>query len=101
MSMELFDLGISMEKPSGEATSDLTREKTIELVKSSNEFAFDFFKKNYISQMQSDPMMMPVLISAISHDWIKKNHGYDEETFKSALFSHKIYEDPEVSMHMQ
>lgn len=101
ISMELFDLGISMEKPTSEITSDLSRERTIELVKESNEYAFSFFKKNYISQMKSDPMMMPVLISAISHDWIKKNHGYDEENFKSALFNHKIYEDPEVSMHMQ
>lgn len=49
VSMELFDLGISMEKPTSEVTTDLTRERTIELVKESNEFAFSFFKKNYIS----------------------------------------------------
>lgn len=44
---------------------------------------------------------MPVLISAIAHDWVYKNHGYTEEEFKSALFTHKIYEDPSVAMHMQ
>ena len=51
--------------------------------------------------MGQDPMMMPVLISAIAHDWVFKNHGFKEEDFKSALFAHKIYENPEVSMHMQ
>lgn len=46
-------------------------------------------------------MLMPVLISAIAHDWVKVNHGYDEDNFKAALFKHKIYENPEVSEHMQ
>ena len=46
-------------------------------------------------------MMMPVLISAIAHDWVFKNHGFTEDQFKAALFTHKIYEDPEVAMHMQ
>jgi len=49
VSMELFDLGISMEKPNSDVVSDLSREKTIELVKESNEYAFAYFKKNYIS----------------------------------------------------
>jgi hypothetical protein len=51
--------------------------------------------------MRHDPMIMPVLISAIAHDWVFKNHGFNEEQFKAALFAHKIYEDPEVAMHMQ
>lgn len=46
-------------------------------------------------------MLMPVLISAIAHDWVKINHGFTEDEFKAALFSHKIYEDPKVSEHMQ
>jgi hypothetical protein len=46
-------------------------------------------------------MMMPVLISAIAHDWVFKHHGFTEDQFKAALFNHKIYEDPEVAMHMQ
>ena len=46
-------------------------------------------------------MMMPVLISAIAHDWVKVNKGFPEEQFKAALFAHKIYENPEVSEHMQ
>ena len=46
-------------------------------------------------------MMMPVLISSIAHDWVKVNHGFSEDSFKAALFSHKIYENPSVSEHMQ
>jgi hypothetical protein len=51
--------------------------------------------------MQQDMMMMPVLISAIAHDWVLKNHGFTEEDFKAALFHYKIYENPEVAQHMQ
>jgi len=100
-SMELFNLGINMEAPTTKAPEALTKEKTIELVKASNDYAFDIFKKEYIDQLRLDPMMMPVLISAIAHDWVYKEHGYSEEEFKAALFEHKIYEDPSVSYHMQ
>ena len=44
---------------------------------------------------------MPVLISAIAHDWVLKNHQYSEDQFKKSLFAHKIYEDPSVANHMQ
>lgn len=100
-SMELFNLGINMEAPTAKAPAALTKEKTIELVKASNDYAFDLFKKEYIDQLKNDPMMMPVLISAIAHDWVYKEHGFTEEEFKAALFEHKIYEDPSVSFHMQ
>ena len=100
--MELFNLGIKMEKPGDDAKpNDLTREKTVKLVKESNDFAFDLFKSQYLDTMQKDPMIMPVLISAIAHDWVLKNHGYSEDTFKASLFSNKIYEDPSVAQHMQ
>jgi len=46
-------------------------------------------------------MIMPVLISAIAHDWVYKNHKWTEDEFKAALFEHKIYEDPNVAQHMQ
>ena len=46
-------------------------------------------------------MMMPVIISAIAHDWVYKEHKHPEEEFKAALFEYKIYEDPSVGMHMQ
>lgn len=51
--------------------------------------------------MTKDPMIMPVLISAIAHDWVFKNHKRTEEEFKAALFEFKIYEDPAVAQHMQ
>lgn len=49
----------------------------------------------------TDPMLAPVLISAIAHDWVLVNHNFSEDDFKSALFSHKIYENPKVSEAMQ
>ena len=101
VSMELFQMGINMEKPTGETPTDMTKERTVELVKQSNDFAFDYFKKEYISTMSMDPLLMPVLISALAHDFIKKEHGIAEDAFKAALFVHKIYEDEEVAMHMQ
>jgi hypothetical protein len=101
VSMELFNMGISMEQPSGKSPEELTYQKTVDLVKESNNYAFELFKKEYIDQMKYDPMMMPVLISAIAHDWVFKHHSFTEEQFKAALFHHKIYEDPEVAMHMQ
>jgi len=52
VSMELFNLGINMEAPSAKAPEELTKEKTVELVKASNDYAFELFKKEYISQMQ-------------------------------------------------
>lgn len=100
-SMELYNLGISMEKPSQDVPEGLTPERTVELVKQSNDHAFDLFKREYSSQVMQDPMLMPVLLSAIAHDWVKINHDIDEESFKAALFKYKIYENPEVSEHMQ
>ena len=94
ISMELFNLGISMEQPSSKCPDALTGDKTVELVLASNDFAFDMFKSEYLSQMRQDPMMMPVLISCIAHDWVRVNHGFSEDEFKSALFHHKIYENP-------
>ena len=48
VSMQLFELGITMEKPSSEIKEELTKEKTVDLVMQSNNFAFDYFEKNFI-----------------------------------------------------
>jgi len=48
VSMELFNMGISMEQPTGKAPEALDYQKTVDLVKESNNFAFDLFKKEYI-----------------------------------------------------
>lgn len=52
ISMELFNLGISMEQPSSKCPDALTGDKTVELVLASNDFAFDMFKSEYLSQMR-------------------------------------------------
>ena len=77
--MELFNLGIKMEQPAGSAPADLARETVIKLVMESNDYAFELFKKEYTDVMAKDPMIMPVLISAIAHDWVFKNHNWTEE----------------------
>jgi len=51
VSMELFNLGIAMEQPATGAPEALTKDKTIELVKASNDFAFDRFKNKYMDQI--------------------------------------------------
>ena len=48
VSMELFNLGIQMEAPGSKAPEKLKKEETVELVKKSNDFAFELFKKEYI-----------------------------------------------------
>jgi hypothetical protein len=48
VSMELFNMGISMEQPSCLPPAELTADRTIALVKESNNFAFDLFKKEYL-----------------------------------------------------
>jgi len=77
--MELFNLGIKMEQPASKAPENLTREKVVELVTQSNDFAFDLFKKEYLDVMNKDPMIMPVLISAIAHDWVMTYHKWSED----------------------
>ena len=77
--MELFNLGINMEKPTIAPPEELVEAKVIELTTESNNFAFDLFKKEYLSSMANDPMIMPVLFSAIAHDYVYKNHGWTEE----------------------
>ena len=77
--MTLFQLGVKMEQPPGKAPAELTREKVIDLVIKSNDFAFDLFKKEYISIISQDPMIMPVLISALAHDWVFKHHNISED----------------------
>jgi len=47
VSMELYNLGISMERPGSAVPEDLTVERTVQLVKASNDYAFDLFKREY------------------------------------------------------
>ena len=40
-----------MEQPAGSAPADLTREKVIDLVTKSNDYAFELFKKEFVNVM--------------------------------------------------
>lgn len=51
VSMELFNLGIAMEKPSNGAPTELGKDRTIDLVKQSNDYAFELFKKEYMQEI--------------------------------------------------
>jgi len=51
--------------------------------------------------LTQDPMLVPVLVSAAAHDWVRVKHEFSEDVFKAALFKHKIYEDADVAQHMQ
>lgn len=100
-SIELFNMGMSMEQPTVDVPEALSPEWTIELVKASNDYAFELFKKEYMNVLTQDPMLVPVLVSAAAHDWVRVKHEFNEDVFKAALFKHKIYEDAEVAQHMQ
>lgn len=99
--MEMLQKGLENEAPSTEVPEELTREKTKILVKESNDAGFEYFKKKITIQRIGDPMMTPVIISCLSHDYILQNYEYPEEVFKAAMFKHKLFEDPEIAMHMQ
>lgn len=88
---------LSWDKPESDPPEELSKETTIDLVKKANDQAFEVLKKEYMMTMMSDPMIMPLLISSLAHDWVYSNHKWTEEQFKAALFTHKIYEDPEIA----
>jgi len=54
-----------METPEG-----LSKEDTIKIIKESNDGSWDKFKELHPKIMQSDPMLTPVVISCLSHDYI-------------------------------
>ena len=100
VSMEIYNQGIAAEDPKADLPDDLTREKTIELVKSSNKFAFEEAKKDYVQSVAFDPLILPILISSLAADWVYKEHNFTQDQFKSALFAHKVYEDTEITRLM-
>ena len=73
---------------------------TIELVKDGNSFAFEEAKKEYIQSIAFDPLILPILISSLTTDWVQKEHNFTQDQFKTALFSHKVYENTEISKQM-
>ena len=101
VSMELFNLGVSMEAPLISPPTQLTAETTVQLVIKSNEFAYGKFESTYVDQTMNNPQIIPILISTLAYDWVKTRHGFTEEEFKAALYKHKIYENATIQQHMQ
>lgn len=99
--METFNIVLSWDKPNIACPAELTKEKTMDLMNEANDFAFDIIKKEFVDQMMKEPMMMPLLISAIAHDYTFKKHKHNEEHLKAALFEHKIYEDPKMAARLE
>ena len=99
--METFNIVLSWDKPNITCPADLTKEKTMELMNEANDFAFEVIKKEFIDTMMKEPMMMPLLISAIAHDYTFKKYKHNEEHLKAALFEHKIYEDPKMAQRLE
>jgi hypothetical protein len=102
--VEIFNLGLEMEKPSAACPKELDKARTLTLVMESNEFAFELFKKQYLvdmDPMNEDMMLVPVLISKFAHDFVTINYEYAEEVFRAALFKHKVFENSDIANHMQ
>lgn len=99
--MESFNIVLSWDKPNCKIPAELTAETTTDLLLKANDFGFDIIKKHYINQVAQNPMLMPLLISAIGHDWVFKHHNWPEEQFKAAIFEYKIMEDPAVGQKLE
>ena len=98
--MEIYNLQITAENPKVAFSDTLTAEKTVELVLASNRFAFKQAKKYHLSTLAEDPLMISILVSSLAADWVFKEHGHSQDQFKSAIFSHKVYESIEVAKMM-
>lgn len=99
--MELLQKGIENEDSTAEVPEELTKKKTIEILKESNDKSFTNYKEYSEAVSKKDPYLTPVVISWLSHDYIQKEYGYTEETFKAAMFKHKVFEDRDLAMYMQ
>lgn len=80
---------------------ELTKEKTIQLIKEANDASLIKFKDLHYIIVQIDPMLIPVVISCLSHDYITQHHNFSEGAFKSAMYLHKVFEDQDLMMYMQ
>ena len=79
----------------------MTKEVTTDLLLKANDYAFDVIKKNFVAEIGKEPMTMPLLVSALGHDWVFKNHNHPEDAFKAALFEYKIIEDPNIGAKLE
>jgi hypothetical protein len=80
---------------------DLTKQRTIELIKESNDASLIKFKDFHYVIVQIDPMLIPIVISCLSHDFITQKYQYTEGAFKAAMYEHKVFEDVDLMAYMQ
>jgi hypothetical protein len=73
--MESFNIVLSWDKPDCKSPVELTREITTDYLMKANEYAFDIIKKNFVRDIGQDPMVMPLLVSALGHDWVFSTHN--------------------------
>jgi hypothetical protein len=100
--MEMINTGIELDSDTGSVPESMTKAKTIEFLKESNDFAIEKLKKSFKNKIANkDPMLLPVVVSSLAHDYLLKHHSVQEEDFKGALIKHKIYQDQEVAVYMQ
>ena len=87
-----------MESPvETEVPKDLTKEKVVEILKSVNVRAIELFRKDYEEEGKRQPYVASVLMETIAQDLVRKEYGYKEDEYKSALAQYKVIEDPAIA----
>lgn len=105
--MEMMKSTVESSKSKGEDgkkefPEDLTEQKTVQLLKEAQNNAFDILKNKLMEIIsKKDPMMTPVIIGCLSHDYVTEKYGYLESEFKAAMTHFKAFEKPEVIQQMQ
>ena len=98
-SLEIFNMGITSEQVEVE-TRKIEKNRFLQMVRDANDFSFGMYKKRFFKTLEKDPMMMPVIITAIGEDWIMMKHGMRRHEYKKLLHEHKIVETVEYQEQM-
>ena len=89
---------LEMESPvETKVPKDLTKEKVVEILKSVNVRAIELFRKDYEEEGKRQPYVASVLMETIAQDLVRKEYGYKEDEYKSALAQYKVIEDPAIA----
>jgi hypothetical protein len=101
--MEMIKSTIESESQSSATLpKELDEVKAIELLKEGHDSAVTTYRENYGKHVvNKDPMLAPVIIGCLAHDYIQIKHAYGEETFKAALTKYRVFENPEIGTYMQ
>jgi hypothetical protein len=92
---------IEMESPTiFEIPKDLTKEKTSEVFIKSREESYDYMTTKMMDQVKSEPGITQLMHEMLTNDILLKNHGYEEDNFKSAFTKYNLIQDPKISAFM-